>query len=1720
MNIHALSNSKKELLAKLAEGKLRIDKIPKKPASQFAPLSFSQQRLWFLEQLVPGSSVYNMHDAVRIRGAIDPQLLQKALSRIVQRHESLRTTFTRKDGEPMQMIQTSREVDLPIESVSDEQRAEEIAREETIRPFDLETGPLFRVRLIRLNKEDHILLWTMHHIISDGWSLGLIIKEVTTLLQAYSQNLPDPLPPLSIQYSDFSVWQKEWLRGAILDKQIAYWKEELAGDFPPLTLPIDYPRPAMLSNKGARKLVSYPAELIEKLTQVSTQEEATLFMVLLAAWKLLLHRYSDADTIFIGVPVANRNRVELSDLIGFFANTLVIRSELHSDLPFLDLLAQIKKKSLAAYQHQDIPFERLIEILQPKRELNTSAFFQVMFVLQNQPIPKVDEPGLKIEPMEIHNGTCKFDLLLNIYENQVGIEYNAELFSEHTIEAMLHHYQAVLETIAANPNLSVGEVSFLSKGQLRKMLFDWNQTEVDFSFSKTLSQYVEEQVAKTPSKIAVTDERLSLSYEQLNRRANLLAHELIDKGVKPNVVVGVYMPRSVEQVISLLAILKAGGAYLPLDTEYPEERVSFMIEDSKTPLLLYNRELPSWISKLPLHTIDTSVSPANGIISNPLCTAQPISLAYVIYTSGSTGKPNGAMIPHRGICNRLLWMQQEYQLTPDDRVLQKTSCSFDVSVWEFFWPLITGAELIIAAPGIHRDPALLACCIQQYKVTTLHFVPSMLMLFLSQVSHCPSLRLVFCSGEALSYELANHFKKNSHAQLHNLYGPTEVSIDVTFWDCSKKTQKQVIPIGRPIANTQIYILDSQMQPVPIGVSGELYIGGVGVGLGYLNREELTRKKFIPNPFLPGQTLYKTGDLARYWQNGEIEFLGRVDDQVKMRGVRIELGEIEQALLEYPGIQSATVAAHDQTLTAYVVSSNTRSQEQERIHHWQTVFDTTYSANHPTPAMGWNSSYTGNAYSEEAMQEWVDEKIEKILKLKPKKILEIGCGTGMLLFRLAMHTDLYIGTDISSKALSFISNAIPATSINQKSVRLFQCAAPDFSPFENETFDLVILNSIVQYFPSIEYLFDVLNKAASLLTSSGSIFLGDLRNLALMDLFYQSVILENAKETMTVAELQKQVGHKKNQERELFIDPALFKHIPQVQAEVFLQHSTHKTEMFLFRYNAILSTHSPTLSMQTEGLQHFTNRPIDLREQASALKSYLLKKLPEYMVPSHVLFLDHFPLSPNGKIAKKLLPLPTVKSASPPPSTACQPLEQEIIKTWSEVLGLSSIGKTDHFFDLGGHSLSAAQAVLKLSDRLGKEIPLRLLFQFPTVEEFASSIESQQNINQRSITWAKMLQDSFLHASITAKEPSLQNPTNIFLTGATGFLGVYLLRDLLFHTSNTVHCLVRAQNALEGLMRLRKNLAYYRLTDEIDCDRIIVVPGDLDQPHFGLSEEQYQFYAQNMGSIYHCAAQVNFADSYNALRASNVLGTVEILRLAVTGHTKPVHYISTLHVLTREDQGSSSALTESEYPRHGEALEMGYLQSKWVAEKLMLAAKERNISVNIYRVGRVGGDTQSGACQQNDFYWGLVRACIKMGKIPGSDFAEQIIPVDIASRAITRLSIDPNEKNQTFHILNPDPLESETLIACAREKGYHLSSCTMDEWKQIIFEHLKKDPNDPAAALAGFLSNRWGEQEPTVSARLTLQKMKKSGVVIPDTPTEWIKKTIEFFMHNYFLPRPI
>ncbi len=923
------------------------------PRTKF-PLSFAQQRLWFLDQLEPASSFYNLPEGIRLRGSLDIAALEETLIAIINRHEVLRTSFSVSEGEPVQVVHESTEFQLrltdlgPWEESEREAEVARLARVEAGEPFDLAVGPLLRAQVIRLGEVEHVVLLTMHHIISDGWSMGVLVREIVSLYTAIASGTEPveavaALERLPIQYADYAEWQREWLSGEVLERQLSYWKQQLQGAAPVLELPTDKPRPAVQSFKGMRQSFDFPASLSEGLKELSRREGVTLFMTLLAVFKVLLWRYSGQADISIGTPVAGRTQLETEALIGFFVNTLVLRTEVSRGERFRELLQRVREVALAGYGHQEVPFEKLVEELQPERELSRSPLFQVMFVLQNMPREELALSGIELSRMGVAGRTAKFDLTLTVIEHagrlSGAIEYNTELFEVETIRRMGEHYRVLLAGAVADAGQQVGSMELLTEEERRQLLHEWNATNVRYEGKDLcLHELIEAQVERTPAALAMVYEQERLSYRELNARANQLAHYLQKQGIGPESLVGVLMERSVELVVALLAVLKAGAAYVPLDPAYPRERLSFMLEETGTRVLLTQQALVDQLfaphaQSLCLDTEWTKV--AGEAQQNPQSGVREENLAYVIYTSGSTGRPKAVMNSHRGIVNRLLWMQEQYQLTGDDRVLQKTPYSFDVSVWEFFWPLLAGAAVVVARPEGHRDRDYLVELIAAEQVTVLHFVPSMLEAFLEAAEveeGCGSVRQVICSGEELKAELARRCLERLGGELDNLYGPTEAAVDVTAWRCERGRVEGAVAIGKPIANIELYILDREGEPVPVGVSGELHIGGVGVARGYWQRPELTAERFIPNAFSQpsGGRLYRTGDLARYRVDGNIEYLGRADTQVKVRGYRIELGEIEAVLGRQASIKQCAVIVRadgaEKQLVAYVVADEAASLE--------------------------------------------------------------------------------------------------------------------------------------------------------------------------------------------------------------------------------------------------------------------------------------------------------------------------------------------------------------------------------------------------------------------------------------------------------------------------------------------------------------------------------------------------------------------------------------------------------------------------------------------------------------------------------------------------------------------------------------------------------------------------------------------------------------------------
>ena len=936
--ITGLSVEKRQLLERyLKTAGLNLSRtviLPQSRETNKFPLSFAQQRLWFLDQLEPNSAVYNIPDMQQFSGPLNLAALERSMSELIRRHESLRTTFQSIDGEPVQVIAEAQPRKIEVIDLSHlprakrEAEAQRMARDEGEVPFDLSRGPLFRFRLVKLEEEEHLLLLTMHHIIADGWSLGVLGRELSALYQAFSMDQSSPLEELTIQYADFAVWQRQWLQGETLEKQLAYWREKLGGELPVLDLLTDRPRPPVQTYRGSAEERILSAEVTERLKQVSTENGATLFMTLLAAFNVVLWRYTRQQDILIGSPIANRNRTEIEGIIGFFVNTLVLRSTVNPEMSFREFLAQVRETTLGAYGHQDVPFERLVEELQPERTLNRPPLFQVMLTLQTWEEMHLD--GLEMTSMNTKREVTKFDLSLFLSETEVGLyswgAYNTDLFDGSTIARLLKHFHTLLEEIAANPDARLSELSLMTTEE-RQQFEQWNQTQSEYERDKCVHQLVELQASRQPNALAVVYGEKQISYGELNRRANRLAHYLRAHGVGLEIRVGVLMERSANWIVALLGILKAGGVYVPLDGSYPAGRLRFMVEDAEIRLLLTESGQPRIEASEVVFLDQDWEWLESESTENPENVTQAEDLAYLMYTSGSTGQPKGVGVPHRAI-NRLVRNTNYVKLDESDRVAQISNASFDAATFEIWGALLNGSRVVVLEKETALSPKELKKQLVEHEISAMFLTTALFnQTALSRPEIFASLKYMIFGGDTADPRAVQRVLwEGKPEHLVNAYGPTENTTFTTWYDAQESDiGARMIPIGQPLSNTEVWVLDQQSRMVPVGVPGELCIGGDGLARGYIRRPELTAEKFVPHPYSrnAGARLYRTGDLVRYREDGNIEFLKRMDQQVKVRGFRVELGEIESTLNQYRAVMESIVvdrkdSSGDIRLIAYFV----------------------------------------------------------------------------------------------------------------------------------------------------------------------------------------------------------------------------------------------------------------------------------------------------------------------------------------------------------------------------------------------------------------------------------------------------------------------------------------------------------------------------------------------------------------------------------------------------------------------------------------------------------------------------------------------------------------------------------------------------------------------------------------------------------------------------------
>jgi amino acid adenylation domain-containing protein len=1243
----------------------------------FYPLSSAQKTIWFLDQITPHRSAHKIKFEARILSKVDIPAFRKTLQALLDRHPSLRTTYTTLDGEPVQQIHEHQDVFFEVIDSSDWSREELTERMGVIsaQTLDLEQGPLLRAYLFALPKGKYIFWLFLHPITADIWSLETLIEELGILYSAcskvrseaeYRSACRSVLPPLELQYTDYIRWKLNMLASPEGEEHLAYLKDHLGGELPVLNLPSDRPRPPVQTYNTASYFLTMSTELTQRLKIVVQAERTSLYTLLVSAFFVLLYRYTGQDDILIGAPRSDQGHHKFKGVVGFFDNQVPLRADLSGNPTFRAFLRKVHQMIWETFDHEDYPSHLLAHQLHLNRDASHPPLFQVLFLLQEQyqrrdisPFllgqggERLDMDGLVLQSVGLNQQMTIFvDLQLTIFEEHGSLtalwQYNTDLFDESTIERLAEHFHVLLKGIVAQPKQRIAELPIMSEAERHKILVEWNDTSTEYPADKCIHELFEEQVERTPDAIAVVFEDQQITYRELNQRANQVAHYLRKLGVKPEVLVGICVERSIEMIVGLLGILKAGGAYVPLDPEYPEERIVFMLEDSKISILLTEKDLITGFSEYQGRVVwlDTEWTTITQENENNLSNASsPSDLSYILYTSGSTGKPKGVAIEHHSAVVLINWAKEVFTSDQLSGVLASTSICFDLSIFELFVPLSWGGKIILV-----KDVLRLLNLSDSKDVTLLNTVPSAISELLKVKGIPQEVCVVNLAGEPLQNQIVQQlYKQTTVCQVFNLYGPSEDTTYSTFALVENDPNKSP-HIGRPIANTQVYILDSQLQPVLVGVPGELHISGDGLARGYLNHPELTKEKFIPNPFSndPGARLYKTGDLARYLSDGNIEFLGRIDHQVKIRGFRIELGEIEAVLMEHPAVQETVVIAREdkpgeKRLVAYVVPEPTYQETEdevteqaiqvEQIAQWQNLYNDTYSqSKSPQDPMfnvvGWNSSYTGQPLLEKEMHTWVESTVERILSLQPMRVLEIGCGTGLLLFRIAPQCTRYWGIDFSSVALDFVRKQLAIPGKKMPQVKLLQRMAHDFEGIPAESFNVVILNSVTQHFPSIEYFLQVLEGMIQATAPGGTIFIGDVRNLPLLKMFHTSVQLYQASPSLSVEQLWQRVQQQMANENELLISPEFFialrQHFPKIsRVSVQPKRGRYQNELTKFRYDV-------TLHIQAEFSPFVEPQWLDWQKEnltPSTIRQRLSEEHPEFLGITHV---------PNARFLKDIV----------------------------------------------------------------------------------------------------------------------------------------------------------------------------------------------------------------------------------------------------------------------------------------------------------------------------------------------------------------------------------------------------------------------------------------------------------------------------------------------------
>ncbi|MEF2965234.1 amino acid adenylation domain-containing protein [Paenibacillus sp. M1] len=1864
-------------------------------------VSPAQRRLWFMDQLLTDKSAYNMYAAVRLKGPLRPDKAEAAFRAVYSRHENLHANFVERDGRPVVVMDLHEPAAMArhdfstLDPEASLEAVESLLQAFISYPFDLAAEPLFHAMLVRLSGEEHILAVCMHHIVSDGWSMGVLLK---TWMQAYQTLMtgaePD-FPELPVSYADYANWQIANLETGKWDGHLAYWKSRIEGAGTAALAP-DNRYPDEEGHSGGEVRFSLPDELCGKLAAFSAASGITMFAALFSLFNILLYRYTRETKIVIGTPIANRNYTEIEELVGYFANLLPLRTDIDPNSSFRELAGQVMRSAMEDYTHQDYPFDRLIEVLQPRRTQQLIPLVRNLFTYQNYAIPPLSLAGVEAEYLPLYNFTSKSDLLLSMVTRdgriEARLEYDRRLFHHATMQRFARNFVRLAGSAMEQPDLPVNRLEVLEEEEVRQkttrssVTLDGGLYVLHRKFAEVAGRFAERTALQYGSE--------RWTYRELDQYANRIAHYISEQGAGPGQFVGLFVDRSPLVVAGILGILKAGCAYIPVDPAYPLERIAFMLKDAGCRFVLTDNETSSRLSEAECRIVNMAAE-ERAITEMPATApehaAEVADVAYMIYTSGSTGTPKGVLIEHGNVSRLFASTQDLFHFNEHDVWSLFHSYAFDFSVWEIWGALLYGGKLVIVPSDVTRSFEQFYKLLVREGVTVLNQTPSAFkQLMHTEEMLCSEpqgqmlneLRYVIFGGEALEPAslrpwVARH--GDDRPRLINMYGITEITVHATYRRILLEDLDSGCGniIGGPLPDMHAYVLDENLQLLPAGAVGELYIAGPGLSRGYWNREDLNRSKFVADPFISGDPhggklcegrMYRSGDLARWTHAGELEYMGRIDDQVKVRGFRIELGEIEAALQqnEFVSQNVATVEFNDfgdPKIVSYYIPhergmmelSRELQREERAANRWESVFDGVYQAANPYEdksfhIAGWNDSYTGGTIGEEEMKEWTQETVSRIRRYRPRRIFEIGCGTGLLLFRLAPGCESYTAVDFSEQAIDYVQNHLSLLGPDAGKVRLFKANAHDIAGIDVQEADMVIINSVAQYFPDDQYLNRVLELAAAKLRKGGCIFLGDVCGLMFAEVREASIARTKADSSMSVADFNRFVSYRITRHNELLLDIDYFHglgaFLPDLRhVELLYKRGKFHHEMNKFRFDAVLHTGPEPVwdiaaeydwqQMSAQGVQigslrskheqqcfvirNIPNARIEaewdfvkwcrqanpqasissypgagqtqkapdpqvalmawggdshrlefavtrsaaagcldavlypaageklvpgfelsslpakerpgvsdpLRAKLEAamgqrIKAFLKGLLPEYMIPAEFVALESFPLTVNGKIDRGRLRLHKpflLKEADPLSGNgrARTPAEEAIRDLWLELLDIGDVGPEESFFEVGGHSLLAAQMMFRIRKTFQVNIPLLQLMQEPTIRGIAAAVE--RTLADRSAVDLDLPAEAVLDDDISAAHlpaASRNEQPAVLLTGATGFFGAFLLSELLVKGHPLVYCLIRAVNADEGYRRIVDSLRQYGLWNEAWQRRIVAVTGDLALPGLGLEPAVYNELGDVVSAIYHNGAAVNFAQPYASLAAANVSGSKEVLKLAVTKSLKTVHFISTLYVFTPEDIKRKKIILENDVPAHHECLQLGYTQTKWVAEQLMRQARLRGIPVKVFRLGRIAGDSQTGACQENDFFWRAIRLCLRLGLFPDIDFPFNLIPADRAAQAVVALAEQEEAHDPAYHLLGANHCTFYQILKIFRERGYPFECLPWEQWKARVEERLVQSGDDEDISLLPFIGEMAGATEaPQFDAAYTNSVLSRLSLPAAKVTEDLLGLYVDYFVDRGF-----